>query len=169
MAKRAERFVLHFTMLFLVVLLAMCALFLFMRANHGKAIPGGVLDFGEAFRVNLFMIDLSLLLILESLLILIFVRHTAPALIASSCVVIVLAVAGGSLIGHETTALRFARLVSNEYAALGLRDVLMLFLLNGLLIAFMVAMMHHYQEAEIRQAAAGPVADDSEATEPPGE
>jgi len=152
MSHRTEKFVLQFTTLFLVVLLAMFALFLYMRHYDGSPFKDGVLNFSEAFRVNLFLINLSLLLIVESLLIFIFVRYTVVALALSSGLVVGLMAAGQRVLDRETMRLWFSRLAHNEYASLGLRDVVMLFLLNALLLAFLVAMMHHYQDYEARRA-----------------
>ncbi len=168
MSHRADRFVIHFAILFLCVLLAMFALFHFMRVNDGRRIQetwlsflfpgpgneGGTLDFGEAFRVNLFLINLSLILILESVLIFIFVRYTVPALVISSGVIVGLVAAGQRLFEREIVTRLFARLVRNEYAALGLREAVLLFLLNALLLAFMIAMMHHYRQLGLREQAA---------------
>jgi hypothetical protein len=157
MTRRADRFAVHFAILFLCVLLTMFGLFHFMRANDGCAIEHSVfkftgeqgqLNFSEAFRVNLFLIDLSLLLILESILIFIFVRYTAPALVISSVLIVGLVAAGRSLLKRGTVVRLFARLVRNDYTALGLHDVVLLFVLNALLLAFLVGMMHHYQQFE---------------------
>jgi hypothetical protein len=149
--QRADRFLVHFAVLFLCVLLTMFALFHLMRANNGRAIGGGVLNFDEAFRVNLFIIDLSLLVVFESLLIFVFIRYTIPALVTSTVLVAVLSTVGRQLIGRDALLVLFARLVRNEYAALGLSDVVFLFLLNALLMAFVVAIMHHHQLIALHQ------------------
>jgi hypothetical protein len=148
---RADRFLVHFAVLFLCVLLTMFALFHLMRINDGRAIDGGVLNFDEAFRVNLFIIDLSLLVVFESLLIFVFIRYTIPALVTSTVLVAVLSTVGRRLIGRGTVLRLFARLVRNEYAALGLSDIMFLFLLNALLIAFVVAITYHHQLLALRQ------------------
>jgi hypothetical protein len=169
MTKRADRFAIHFAILFLCVLLAMFGLFHFMRANDGRAIEQsvfrftnqkGVLNFTEAFHVNLFLIDLSLLLTVESLLLFIFVRYTVPALVISSGLIVGLVAAGHGLVERRTALRLFGRLARNEYAALGIGDVVLLFALNALLLAFLVAMMYHYQQLELDERA---VADRAEA------
>ena len=142
---RADKFLLQFAALFLCVLLMMFALFHLMRAYDGHPIRGGVLNFDEMFRVNLFIIDLSLLIVFECLLILVFIRYTVPALVISTLVVTVLSTVGRRLIGRDTMLVVFARLVRNEYARLDLTDTTFLFLLNALLMAFMVAIMYHHQ------------------------
>ena len=174
MTKRADRFAIHFVILFLCVLLAMFGLFHFMRANDGRAIEQsvfrftgdkGVFNFTEAFRVNLFLIDLSLLLIVESVLIFIFVRYTVPALVISSGLVL----AGRGLFERETIQRFFVHFMRNEYTALGLGDVGLLFALNALLLAFLVAMMHHYQQLELRERVAASRAEPGDAAERPQE
>ena len=168
MSSRSNRFVIHFAILFLVVLLLMFALFHFMRHYDGRLIAntwlkvlfpgadeqGGILNFAEAFRVNLFLIDLSLILIVESLLIYLFLRYTVPAVIISSAATVALVAAGRHLSDPKAFKLISAWLVRNEYAALGHQDVVLLFMLNALLLAFMVAMMHHYHRIELHQEAA---------------
>jgi hypothetical protein len=175
MTKRADRFAIHFAILFLCVLLAMFALFHFMRANDGRAIEKsafrftgqqGVLNFTEAFQVNLFLIDLSLLLIVESVLIFIFVRYTVPALAISSGVIVALVFAGRGLFERGTIQHLFVRFARTEYAALGLGDIGLLFALNALLLAFLVAMMHHYQQFELDERAAASRAEPLEAAKP---
>jgi hypothetical protein len=175
MTSRSDRFIIRFATLFLCVLLAMFALFHFMRANDGRAIEQsafrftneqGVLNFSEAFRVNLLLIDLALILILECVVIFIFVRYTAPALLISSALVIVLVVAGRGLLEREAVQRLFIHFVRNEYAALRLRDIVLLFVLNGLLLAFLVGMMHHYQQLELHEQAARSRAEPDGAAEP---
>jgi hypothetical protein len=148
--RRADRFVIHFAILFLTVLLAMFGLYYLLDYYQGTPVEGGgALNFTDAFRVNLFLIDLSLLLVIESVLILLFVRYTAPALIASSAVVLVFAAVGGrSILGGASITVLLAPLARNGYAALGLRHVVLLLALNALLLAFLVAMMHHYQQLD---------------------
>jgi hypothetical protein len=171
--RRADRFVVHFAILFLTVLLAMFGLYHLMDRYQGAAGEGGtVLNLSEAFRVNLFLIDLSILLVIESVLILVFVRYTAPALIVSSAVVLVLAAIGPHVFGYQSITILLAPFARNEYAALGLRHVVLLFALNALLLAFLVAMMHHYQQldqhrdAAVREAGAGAAPQGSTAQSP---
>jgi hypothetical protein len=168
MMNRADRFLAHFAILFLCVLLLMFGMFWFMRANDGRAIAdtwlkglfpqsaaeGALFNFGEAFRVNLFIIDLSLLLVLESLLILLFVRYTVPALLISCVAMVIAAVFGPELALRDEITRLLAPLVRNNYAALGLRDTAVLLLLNALLLAFMIAMRHHYQALQLHVRAA---------------
>ena len=168
MSSRSNRFVIHFAILFLVVLLLMFALFHFMRHYDGRLIEdtwlkvlfagpdeeGATFNFAEAFRVNLFLVDLSLILIIESLLIYLFLRYTVPAVIVSSAATVALVSAGRHLFDRKIFKLISAWLVRNEYAALGHQDVVLLFTLNALLLAFMVAMMHHYHRIELHQEAA---------------
>jgi len=163
MMSRADRFLLHFITLFLCVLLLMFAMFWLMRLNDGRAIAdtwfkglfpqsaaeGAVFNFGEAFRVNLFILDLSLLLVFESILILIFVRYTVPALLISSAAIVTVAALGRRLALRDEITGLMAPFVRNNYAALGLRDTAVLLLLNALLLAFMIAMRHHYQALQL--------------------
>ena len=173
MMSRADRFVLHFTTLFLCVLLLMFGMFWFMRLNDGRAIAdtwlkglfpqsaaqGAVFNFGEAFRVNLFIIDLSLLLVFESILILVFVRYTVPALLVSSGAIVAVAALGPQLALRDQITELLAPFVRNNYAALGLRDIAVLLFLNALLLAFMIAMRHHYQALQLHiHAATSPAA-----------
>jgi len=151
MTQRSERFAIHFAILFLTVLLVMFALFHIMRANDGRSVEGGTLNFAEAFRVNLFIIDLSLLLVAESLLVFLFVRYTAPALAFSTGVIIAVTAFRRPVLERETVTRLFAPFVRNAYAALHLRDALLLLVLNALLLAFMIAMMHHYHRLDARE------------------
>jgi hypothetical protein len=155
--RRADRFVVHFAILFLTVLLAMFGLYHLLDYYQGTPVEGGgALNFTDAFRVNLFLIDLSILLVIESVLILLFVRYTAPALIVSSALVLVLAALGRDVFGHGRITVLLAPLARNDYAALGLRHVVLLLALNALLLAFLVAMMHHYQQLDAhRETGAG--------------
>jgi len=148
---RADRFLLQFAVLFLCVLLMMFALFHLMRAYDGHPMRDGVGSSDEMFHVNLFIIDLSLLIVFECLLILVFIRYTVPALVISTLAVVVLSTVGRQLIDRDTMLVVFARLVRNEYARLDLTDVTFLFLLNALLMAFMVAIMYHHQALALRQ------------------
>lgn len=147
----ADRFLLQFAVLFLCVLLMMFGLFHLMRAYDGHPIQGGVLNFDEMFRVNLFVIDLALLIVFECLLILVFIRYTVPALVISTVLVTVLSTVGRRLVGRDVMLPLFALLVRNEYARLDLTDILFLFLLNALLMAFMVAIMYHHQALALRR------------------
>jgi len=147
MTRRSERFVLHFAILFLTVLLAMFALFYVMRANDGRPIEGGTLNFSEAFKVNLFIIDLALLLVIESLLVFLFVRYTTPALVISSAALIALAAFRRRVFDHETATRLFAPFVRNSYA----RPVLLL-VLNAVLLAFLIAIMHTYHRLDLSEA-----------------
>jgi len=152
MTRRSERFVLHFAILFLTVLLAMFALFYVMRANDGRPIEGGTLNFSEAFKVNLFIIDLALLLVIESLLVFLFVRYTTPALVISSAALIALAAFRRRVFDHETATRLFAPFVRNSYARLGLRDAVLLLVLNAVLLAFLIAIMHTYHRLDLSEA-----------------
>jgi len=165
MMQRSDRFVIHFAILFLTVLLAMFALFHIMDYYDGTSVEGGaVYNFTEAFHVNLFLIDLSLLLVFESLLILLFVRYTVPALVGSSALVLVLVALGRRVFDQSTIMVIVAPFARTEHAALGHRHVVLLFVLNALLLSFLVAMMHHYQQFDVREEAArrqaGPAAGD---------
>lgn len=154
MRRRPDRFVLHFAVLFLCVLLAMLALFLYMRAHHGRPIEGGTLNFTRAFRINLFLINLSLLVVLESLLIFIFVRFTVPAVVISSVAILALVATRPQWFDRGVITRLFVPLVRSPYAALGLSDAVLLFLLNALLLAFMISMMQHHHRLDVREEAA---------------
>ncbi|MBN1918566.1 MAG: hypothetical protein JW889_11715 [Verrucomicrobia bacterium] len=165
MTDRTDRFALQFAILFLSVLLAMFLLFHVMRAYDGVQIsstwlrlffPGpsddtGVFDFSEAFHVNLFLIDLSLLLVVESLLAFVFVRHTVGALLVSCVGVLGVTGFGRGLMKHESVDNIVLLLTYNSYAQLTRHDGVLLVALNALLLAFLIAMMHHYRLIEFQE------------------
>jgi len=170
MTSRADRFALQFAILFLSILLAMFGLFHLMRAYDGAHIadtwlrilfrgPGdeaggasdAVFNFTEAFRVNLFLIDLSLLLVVESILIFLFVRYTVPALLISCVGVLGVMGFGRGVLKHPALSSIVVLLTRNQYAQLGRNDAVLLVALNALLIAFLIAMMHHYRLLELEE------------------
>jgi len=165
MISRADRFALQFAILFLCVLLSMFALYHLLSAYDGFRYAGTwltfllgepqqpdmALNFTEAFRVNLFLIDLSLLLVVESVLIFLFVRYTVQALLISCVGILGITGFGRGLLSHKGVSFVVLMLARNQHTRLEARDAVLLVALNALLISFLIAMMHHYRLLELEE------------------
>jgi hypothetical protein len=192
MTSRADTFALQFAILFLSILLAMFLLFHLMRAYDGTRVADtwlrvlfagsddadsrsgaadsgseAVFNFTEAFHVNLFLINLSLLLVVESLLIFLFIRFTVPAMLISCAGVLGVMGFGRGLLTNERLNNLVLLLAHNQYAYLSRRDGAHLFALNALLIAFLVALMHHYRLLEVQERLAKASGTPPDAEAPP--
>jgi hypothetical protein len=107
------------------------------------------IDFDNLFRVNLFIIDLSALLIAESLIILLFYRFTFPS-IGISCLAMIVFLSLRAPIEYSRFITRiFSPFIANRYAFLETTDVILLIMINTLMLSFLVTVV--IKETEIQE------------------
>jgi hypothetical protein len=150
MAHASHKFIYHFLLIFLIVLLCMFGMhyaLVWLSANTDGTTDKVVFDLDNLFRVNLFVIDLCVLLIVESLLILLFCRFTLPSM-GIACVAMVTFLSLRPPIENTQIITRvFSPFIANRYAFLETADAILLFAINTLMLAFLVTVL--LKETEI--------------------
>ena len=156
MLLRSNRFIWHFLILFLTILLAMFGMY------HGlvkyqdyldRVNPEVALDVGHLFKVNLFVIDLCVLVLVESLMILLFCRYTLPSISTASILIIVLLFLKDLPITNKLIMRLLSPFAANKYAFLNISDVIVLIMINTLVLTFLITVM--LKEAEMKGFLAG--------------
>ena len=135
MFDRPDNFIYHFSILFLMILLSMGLMFIWMINSEPKQ------NFPELFRVNLFIIDLCLLILVETFLIYVFFRFTVISVTISMALLILFVIVGGNILNRQKLIQIFSPFVDNKYAALGLSDAIILFILNSLILSFLITVI----------------------------
>ncbi len=135
MLDRTDNFIYHFSILFLIILLSMGLMFIWMTNSESKQ------NFSELFRVNLFIIDLCLLILVETFLIYVFFRFTIISVTISMGLLIVFMIVGKKILTRHKLIEIFSPFVDNKYATLGLSDAIILFILNSLILSFLITVV----------------------------
>jgi len=150
MLLRSSKFIRHFLILFLTILLAMFGMY------HGlvkyqdyldRVNPNVALDVGRLFKVNLFIIDLCALVIVESLMILLFCSYTLPSISTASILIIILLFLKDLPIANKLITRLLSPFAANKYAFLNISDVIVLIMINTLVLTFLITVM--LKEAEM--------------------
>ena len=150
MLHKSHKFIYHFLILFLAVLLAMFGMHygLVKYSDYlDRVDPGIALDVSRLFKVNLFVIDLCVLVIAETLMILLFHKYTLPSIGIASVLMIVFVSLKDLSISSELITSVFSPFVVNKYAFLRTSDVIMLIIINTLILTFMITVL--LKEAEM--------------------
>ncbi len=150
MLHKSHKFIYHFLILFLAILLAMFGMYYGLAKYQDyldRVNPGTALDVDRLFKVNLFVIDLCVLVIAETLMILLFYKYTLPSIGIASVMMIALVSLKDFSISNELITSVFSPFIENKYAFLGTSDVVMLIILNTLILTFMITVL--LKEAEV--------------------
>ena len=151
----SHKFIYQFLIFFLLVLLAMFGMYygLVQYMNYvDRANPAVFIDAGRLFKVNLFMVDLCVLVIAESLLILLFCTYTLSSIGVSTVVVVMLLWLKEFSFSSSVITRIFSPFVANNYAFLDTCDAVVLILLNTLLLCFLITVL--LKEGELEGIAA---------------
>ncbi len=148
MLDRPDNFIYHFFILFLIILLSMGLMFIWMINSESKQ------NFSELFRVNLFIIDLCLLILVETFLIYVFFRFTVISVTISMGLLIVFVSFGKKILTRQKLIQIFSPFADNKYATLGLSDAIILFILNSLILSFLITVIlkEKYEEKLLSQS-----------------
>jgi len=151
MSRTTNKFIYEFLLIFLIMLLCMFGMhyWLVEYTNSPEREASAIMfDTDSLFKANLFVIDLCLLIIAESLLILLFYRFTLPS-IGISCIGMVLFLSFRSPIENTRIITNtFSPFISNKYAFLETSDFILLLIINTVMLAFLMTVL--LKEAELK-------------------
>jgi len=151
MLHKSHNFIYHFLIFFLAVLLTMFGMYygLIQYTNYvDRANPAVFINVDRLFKVNLFIIDLCVLVIVESLLILLFYTYPLPSIGVSTAVAVILLWLREFTISSRLITRVFTPFINNRYAFLDTSDVVVLIILNTLLLCFMITVLMREGELE---------------------
>lgn len=144
MPRKYHNFIYEFLLIFLITLLLMFGMhYILVHYAISKEIEGtwAFFDWSNLFKVNLFVINLCILLITETLLILAFYKYTLPS-IGISCVTMIFFLSLKSPLENSRIIARiFSPLASNKYAFLDLTDLILILIINTVMISFLVTVL----------------------------
>lgn len=157
MLDSSNHFLCRFFILFLCILLLMFVMFAVMGRTGGDREQGSlapaatekgrekadeaVRDLTGLYRANLFVINLCLLILGETLLIVVFVKYAVPATLIATLLVVFVAVQPSGKVRSEVVPSLLSRFVTNRYATLSHSDLVLLVILNSLIMAFLMSVL----------------------------
>lgn len=157
MLDSSNRFLYGFFILFLCILLLMLVMVAVMvRYNadtEEEGVPSsasekgrekaeaGSRDLTGLYRANLFVINLCLVVLGETLLMVVFVRYTVPATLIATLIVLFVGFQPSDKLRMEMFPRFMSRFVTNRYATLSHSDLVLLVILNGLIMAFLMSVL----------------------------
>lgn len=157
MLDSSNHFLFRFFILFLCILLLMFVMFAVMahysedRQKEGAAPSDSETGLGMAYRptrdltglyrANLFVINLCLLILGETLLIVVFVKYAVPATLIATLLVVFVGVQPSGTLRSEVVPSLVSRFVTNRYATLSHSDLVLLVILNSLIMAFLMSVL----------------------------
>ncbi len=151
MLHKSHNFIYHFLILFLAVLLVMFGMYyaLLEYSDYVKReSPRVSVDVGHLFKVNLFIIDLCLLMIIETLLILLFYKYTLSSMSVASVLLILFLMASNKWETRRAIVGALTPFISNKTASLDMADALILIIVNTLLLSLLVTVLLKEVERE---------------------
>jgi hypothetical protein len=169
MPRATHKFIYEFLMIFLIVLLCMFGMHYWLVMYSGSAERDAskmMIDTDNLFKVNLFVIDLCVLMITESLLILLFYRFTLPS-IGIACIAMVTVLSLRTPIENTRIITRvFSPFLSNKHAFLETSDFILLLMINTVMLAFLVTVLLKESDIENTQLKTEPGRQSAELTKP---
>lgn len=157
MLDSSNRFLCGFFILFLGILLLMFVMLAVIGRTGGDPEQGSlapaaaekereqadetIRDLTGLYRANLFIINLCLVVLGETLLIVVFVKYTVPATLIAILMVVFLGIQPSDKLRREVFPSLLSRFVTNRYATLSHSDLVLLVMLNGLIMAFLVSVL----------------------------
>jgi hypothetical protein len=158
MLDNSKHFIYSFLILFLCILFVMFAMFAVVRhfdpdLRSGKGLSTAAdkeretsaakkdtfRDLTALYRANLFAIDLCLIVLVETTLIILFVKFTVPAALVATLVMIYVTLSMSDEWRSESLQRFFSRFVTNGHATLSHTDMMLLIVLSGTIMSFLMS------------------------------
>jgi len=160
MLENSRHFIYSFLILFLCVLFLMFGMFAVVThfdpdVHGGKgfstasekqressaAAKDTFRDLTALYRANLFAIDLCLIVLVETSLIILFVKFTVPAAVVATLLMVFMTLNVSEEWRSESLQRFFSRFVTNRYATLSHTEMLLLTILSGTIMAFLMSVL----------------------------
>lgn len=171
MLDSSNRFLYGFSILFLCILLLMLVMVAVMVRYNADAEKEGVSppasekgreeaeagsqDLTGLYRANLFVINLCLVVLGETLLMVVFMKYTVPATLIATLIVLFVGFQPNDKLRREMFPRLLSRFVTNRHATLSHSDLVLLVILNGLIMAFLMSVLlkEHLPKTESEEPA----------------